>query len=140
RQFVRAACRTRRLLLRLQRDGSDAAVAHHQSGAARRQGHRDGRLFQSAVLGIFVGGVIGGLAHQHGGGAAIFALTTALALIWLLTAVGMAQPSYLTTRLLPLAGNRTADVADLAAKLRQVTGVVEAVVVAEENLAYLKVD
>src|SRR5260370_24296515 len=78
-------------------------------------------------FGIFVGGVIGGLAHQHGGGAAIFALTTALALIWLLTAVGMAQPSYLTTRLLPFAGNRTADAADLALKLRQVPGVVEAV-------------
>jgi predicted MFS family arabinose efflux permease len=91
-------------------------------------------------FGIFVGGVIGGFAHQHGGGAAIFALTTALALIWLLTAVGMAQPSYLTTRLLPLAGNRTADAADLAAKLRQVPGVAEAVVVAEENLVYLKVD
>ena len=91
-------------------------------------------------FGIFVGGVIGGLAHQHGGGAAIFALTTTLALIWLLTAVGMAQPSYLTTRLLPLAGNRTADAADLATKLRQVPGVAEAVVVAEENLVYLKVD
>jgi predicted MFS family arabinose efflux permease len=89
-------------------------------------------------FGIFVGGVIGGLAHQHGGAAAIFALTTALALIWLLTAVGMAQPSYLTTRLLPLAAAANAE--DLATKLRQVPGVVEAVVVAEENLAYLKID
>jgi predicted MFS family arabinose efflux permease len=91
-------------------------------------------------FGIFVGGVIGGLAHQHGGGAAIFALTTALALIWLLTAIGMVQPSYLTTRLLPLAECRTANAKDLATKLRQVPGVVEAVIVAEENVAYLKVD
>jgi MFS family permease len=91
-------------------------------------------------FGIFVGGVIGGLAHQHGGGAAIFALTTALALIWLLTAVGMAQPSYLTTRLLPLAVTGAENGEDLAVKLRQVPGVVEAVIVAEENLVYLKVD
>jgi MFS family permease len=91
-------------------------------------------------FGIFVGGVIGGFAHQHGGAAAIFALTTALALIWLLTAAGMAQPSYLTTRLLPLARTKAADAADLAAKLRQVPGVVEAVIVADENLIYLKVD
>src|SRR5207247_1299557 len=83
---------------------------------------------------------IGGFAHQHGGAAAIFALTTALALIWLLTAVGMAQPSYLTTRLLPLAATGAENAEDLAVKLRQVPGVVEAVVVAEENLAYLKVD
>jgi MFS family permease len=91
-------------------------------------------------FGIFVGGVIGGFAHQHGGAAAIFALTTALALIWLLTAVGMAQPSYLTTRLLSLAATGAENAEDLATKLRQVPGVVEAVVVAEENLAYLKVD
>ncbi len=91
-------------------------------------------------FGIFVGGVIGGFAHQRGGAAAIFALTTALALIWLLTAVGMAQPSYLTTRLLSLAATGAENAEDLATKLRQVPGVIEAVVVAEENLAYLKVD
>jgi hypothetical protein len=37
-------------------------------------------------LGIFMGGIIGGVAHQHGGSAGVFALTTALAAIWLLTA------------------------------------------------------
>jgi len=51
----------------------------------------------------------------------------------------MAQPSYLTTRLLPLGQNKAAD-AGLAARLRQVPGVVEAVTIAEENVAYLKVD
>jgi hypothetical protein len=52
----------------------------------------------------------------------------------------MAQPSYLTTRLLPLADGRERDAESLAAKLRQVPGVAEAVVIAEEKLAYLKVD
>jgi MFS family permease len=91
-------------------------------------------------LGIFVGGIIGGWAHQHGGGAAVFALTAALAVIWLVLAAGMAQPSYLTTRLVPIAENRLSDSAGLAAKLREVPGVAEAVIIAEENLAYLKVD
>jgi MFS family permease len=91
-------------------------------------------------LGIFVGGIIGGMAHQHGGSAGVFALTTALAAIWLVAAVGMAQPSYLTTRLLPIAQDQLSDAAGLAAKLRQVPGVVEAVIIAEENAAYLKVD
>ncbi|MBO0718071.1 MAG: MFS transporter, partial [Rhizobiales bacterium] len=50
-------------------------------------------------LGIFIGGVVGGMAHQHGGSAGVFALTSALAAIWLVVAIGMAQPSYLTTRL-----------------------------------------
>lgn len=53
-------------------------------------------------LGIFVGGVVGGWANQTGGTTGVFALTAALALLWLVAAATMAQPSYLTTRLLPI--------------------------------------
>jgi MFS family permease len=91
-------------------------------------------------LGIFVGGIIGGIAHQHQGNEGVFALTTVLAVIWLLAAGGMAQPSYLTTRLVPIAANQLSDPAGLATKLRQVPGVVEAVIIADESVAYLKVD
>jgi len=89
-------------------------------------------------LGIFVGGVVGGWANQAGGSAGVFVLTTVIALIWLLAAATMAQPSYLTTRLMPIADGRDSE--SLAARLRQVPGVAEAVVIAEEKLAYLKVD
>src|SRR5689334_7388510 len=91
-------------------------------------------------LGIFVGGIIGGIAHQHQGNEGVFALTTVLAVIWLLAAAGMAQPSYLTTRLVPVAENKLSDPAGLATRLRQVPGVVEAVIIADESVAYLKVD
>ena len=91
-------------------------------------------------LGIFVGGIIGGMAHQHGGSPGVFVLTTVLAVIWLIAAAGMAQPSYLTTRLVPIADNKLSGAADLAAKLRQVPGVAEAVIIAEEGVAYLKVE
>jgi len=91
-------------------------------------------------LGIFAGGVVGGFAHQHGGDAAVFALTAAIALAWLAAAATMAQPSYLTTRLLTVADGEAGDAERLAAKLRQVPGVAEAVVIADEKLAYLKVD
>ncbi len=99
-----------------------------------------GLYSSSQFLGIFVGGIIGGWAHQHGGDAAVFALTAALALIWLGAAATMAQPSYLTTRLVPIAEGKAGDAESLAARLRQVPGVAEAVVIAEERLAYLKVD
>ncbi|HWE79457.1 MAG TPA: MFS transporter [Pseudolabrys sp.] len=89
-------------------------------------------------LGIFAGGIIGGWANQHGGTAAVFALTAAIALAWLLAAATMKQPSYLTTRLVAIGEGADADT--LAARLRQVPGVAEAVVIAEEKLAYLKVD
>jgi len=91
-------------------------------------------------LGIFAGGVVGGFAHQHWGDAGVFALTGALAFLWLLAAVTMAQPSYLTTRLLPIANGREGEGESLAARLRQVPGVAEAVVIVDEKLAYLKVD
>jgi MFS family permease len=91
-------------------------------------------------LGIFAGGVVGGLAHQRWGDAAVFALTAAIALVWLVAAATMAQPSYLTTRLFAIADGQAGDAESLAAKLRQVPGVAEAVVIAEEKLAYLKVD
>ncbi len=89
-------------------------------------------------LGIFVGGVVGGWAPQAGGTAGVFVLTTIVALLWLVAAATMKQPSYLTTRLLPIGDGLVAG--DLAPKLRQLPGVAEAVVIADENLAYLKVD
>ena len=91
-------------------------------------------------LGIFVGGVVGGYAHQHGGDSAVFVFTIVMALCWLFAAATMAQPSYLTTRLVPIADDKAAEGESLAARLRQVPGVAEAVVIAEEKLAYLKVD
>jgi predicted MFS family arabinose efflux permease len=98
-------------------------------------------LYSSAqFLGIFAGGAVGGWAHQTGGMPAVFVLTAALALLWLLAAATMAQPSHLTTRLVAIGDGQTKDVESLAARLRQVPGVAEAVVIAEEKLAYLKVD
>jgi MFS family permease len=98
-------------------------------------------LYSSAqFLGIFVGGIVGGFAHQHGGSGGVFILTAATALAWLLAAATMAQPSYLTTRVLPIVADRKGDPEILAARLRQLPGVAEAVVIADENLAYLKVD
>ncbi len=98
-------------------------------------------IYSSAqFLGIFVGGVVGGWVHQSVGIAGVFVLTTALALLWLLAAATMAQPSYLTTRLVPIGDGQAGDAESLAARLRQVPGVAEAVVIAEEKLAYLKVD
>src|SRR5262249_25783049 len=85
-------------------------------------------------------GIIGGMAHQHSGSAGVFALTTALAVIWLIAAAGMAQPSYLITRLVPITESKLSDAAGLATKLRQIPGVVEAVIIAAEGVAYLKVD
>ena len=111
-----------------------------KAAPAEAKGTALGLYSSLQFLGIFIGGIVGGFANQHGGSTGVFVLTTALALAWLLAAATMAQPSYLTTRLLPIAGNGNGDPETLAARLRQLPGVAEAVVVADENLAYLKVD
>ena len=65
------------------------------------KGTATGVYSSSQFLGIFVGGA-SAAGRFRGGSAAVFALTAAIALLWLLAAATMAPPSYLTTRLLPI--------------------------------------
>jgi MFS family permease len=111
-----------------------------KTAPADAKGTATGIYSSLQFLGIFAGGVVGGLAHQRWGDAGVFAITAAMALVWLPAAATMAPPRNLTTRLLPIAEGCTDDAERLAAKLRQVPGVAEAVVIADERLAYLKVD
>ncbi len=104
------------------------------------KGTATGIYSSSQFLGIFMGGVFGGWALQRGGDSAVFVMTAVLSLLWLAAAATMARPSYLTTRLVRISDAQAARAEALAAKLRQMPGVAEAVVVAEEKLAYLKVD
>ncbi len=91
-------------------------------------------------FGIFIGGVVGGWVNQSVGSGGVFAMSGGIALIWLLIAATMRQPSYLTTRLMRIQDGRAVDALELAARLRRVPGVAEAVVIAEEQIAYLKID
>jgi predicted MFS family arabinose efflux permease len=102
------------------------------------KGTATGIYSSSQFLGIFVGGVVGGWVHQSAGSSGVFAWTGALALIWLVVAATMKRPGHLTMRLIRI--GRPVDAQALAAKLRQVPGVAEVVVIAEDELAYLKVD
>ncbi|MDE2339337.1 MAG: MFS transporter, partial [Gammaproteobacteria bacterium] len=81
----------------------------------------------------------GGWIDQHGGTGAVFAFAAVIALIWLALAATMRAPSYLASRVVRL-GAGARDAQQLAAALRAVPGVAEAIVVAEEGVAYLKVD
>ena len=104
------------------------------------RGTASGVYSSAQFLGVFLGGVIGGWAHQRTGDSGVFVLTTVLALIWLAAAITMARPRYLTTRTVRISDAQAASAESLAARLRQMPGVAEAVVIAEEKLAYLKVD
>jgi predicted MFS family arabinose efflux permease len=90
--------------------------------------------------GAFVGGLAGGWAHQLYGVPGVLLLAVAVTAGWLLLASGMRDPGRRSSRLLrvEVADERAADA--LAMRLGQVPGVVEAVVIAADGVAYLKVD
>jgi MFS family permease len=92
----------------------------------------------SQFAGAFVGGLVGGTVHQHFGLTAVFEAGALVALIWLLVASGMRKPGRYSSRLVNL--DSVDDGGDLVDRLLRVPGVVEAVVVADEGVAYLKVD
>ena len=91
-------------------------------------------------LGAFLGGVGGGWLLGNYGDVAVFAVASAMVLVWLLLAAGMKQPSNLQSFTLRLDPAGAVDSSLWAKRLLGVTGVEEVVVVAEECTAYLKVD
>lgn len=103
-------------------------------------GTATGIYSSSQFLGIFVGGVAGGWVNQTHGAVGVFILACALAVSWLLVAGTMRRPSHLTMRVVRVGDRSAADAGRLVARLHQVPGVAEALVVPEEGLAYLKVD
>ena len=61
-------------------------------------------------------------------------------LVWLLSAATMQQPKYLASYVLNVGHQDQASATDLAGQLMSVPGVMEAVVIANEGMAYLKID
>ncbi len=107
---------------------------------AAHKGTAMGAFSSSQFIGIFLGGLMAGALYGHWGLEAVFYVNALLAGIWLLLAATMRQPAYLSSRLLRVAvGDRQAAEA-LARRLGAVPGVAEAVVIAEDGVAYLKVD
>ncbi len=91
-------------------------------------------------LGAFLGGATGGWALGQGGPQAVFGVSALALALWLGVAATMRAPPHLSTRLLAVGPLDETQADALAARLSAVTGVAEAVVVAEDGVAYLKVD
>ncbi len=88
-------------------------------------------------MGAFVGGVGGGWLLQEYGLSAVYVGAGVLLLMWLLVAQNMKTPKHLARIQVTLAGAEL----DLAEEqLLQVSGVVEVLLIAEEQTAYLKVN
>lgn len=99
-----------------------------------------GAYSTAQYLGAFLGGVTGGWLYGNFGIASVFAVCAGLCVIWLVLSIGMRNPPPLSTQLLNLGETSEQMSEELTARLLAITGVAEAVVVAEDGIAYLKVD
>jgi Arabinose efflux permease len=91
-------------------------------------------------LGAFFGAAAGGALMQYVGGNAVFVLAIVLLLIWLVVSAGMQPPRAVRTKLYYLPQINEAAAVELRQRLAQLSGVSEVMVVADENIACLKVD
>lgn len=107
---------------------------------SQSKGTAMGVYSSSQFLGIFVGGWAGGWLFQHHGFGGVFLFCAGMVGLWLLAALTMRRPSYLSTFLLNVGDIDQAKARALGVELAQIPGVAEAVVIPEDQVAYLKVD
>jgi MFS family permease len=106
---------------------------------ADAKGTAMGVYSSSQFLGIFAGGALGGWLQGHWGLGGVFGLCAALAVLWWLVAMFMQPPARVSSRVLSVTVRDAAAGERLAEQLRRVPGVLEAVVVPAEGVAYLRV-
>ncbi|WP_370589694.1 MFS transporter [Saccharophagus sp. K07] len=102
---------------------------------AGNKGTAMGIFSTSQFLGAASGGVIGGLCYQNWGFDSVLIAALCVNIVWLIMAVGMRAPRYLTSVCVPLEHDVPVEAIQNA-----VPGVVEALWVKEQALLYLKVD
>ncbi len=91
-------------------------------------------------LGAFVGGVGAGWIDGNHGITPVFVFCGVVALLWFLVAAFMKPPRHVSSLLVNVEGIDAGQAVTLGQKLLLISGVAEAVVVAEEGVAYLKID
>lgn len=91
------------------------------------------------ALGFAVGSSVGGLLYHQGGALPVHLFCAVLIGIWLLVTFGLKPPLPVRTMMYHIDPDQLGDVVDLARQLAHLQGVKEAVLIADEGVAYLKV-
>jgi MFS family permease len=107
---------------------------------AESKGTAMGIYSSSQFFGAFLGGMCGGWLHHHYSMEVVFAFSAGLAVVWFFLAVTMQKPCYLTNYMLNVGPLNPTQANELSQQLLQMPGVAEAVVVIEDEIAYLKID
>lgn len=107
---------------------------------AAHKGSAMGGYTSAQFLGAFAGSVMGGFLHDVANPQTVFMLCGLLVALWWVLLLGLKQPPYCSSQMLYLGVINAIQAEKLANELQQITGVLEAVVIPEDGVAYLKVD
>ncbi|MFO1436436.1 MAG: MFS transporter [Gammaproteobacteria bacterium] len=110
-----------------------------QMAPAQRRGTAMGVYSTCQFLGIFLGGLCGGWIHGSFGTDAVFLLAGGVAVLWIFVSTRM-RFSRLVSRMFKVAVDSEDQAREMGSRLTALAGVSEAVVVAGDGVAYLKVD
>jgi MFS family permease len=111
-----------------------------QMAPAQRRGTAMGVYSTCQFLGIFLGGLCGGWIHGSFGTAAVFPLAGSIGALWLLVSMRMRFARHLVSRMVKVEVKSEDEAKEMGSHLARLAGVSEAVVVAGDGVAYLKVD
>ncbi len=89
-------------------------------------------------LGAFIGGAAGGFLYGHFDLSGVFIAGACITLVWLLLIIPMRPPRHLSTRILELVNVSDHNASDIARELNAIKGVVETMIVTNEQVAYVK--
>lgn len=92
----------------------------------------------SQFLGAFVGGLLGGQLLLLNNTALGWSILTVIAILWLLVSFGLKQPRYLSSMVFRLPENQKDQ--EWSQTLLAIRGIEEVVIMAEQNVAYVKVE
>ncbi len=111
-----------------------------RTASADNRGTALGVYSTGQFLGTFLGGILGGWFYGSMGPGSVFAGCAFITSIWFLIAWGMDEPESLKNHILNVGDIESAAAQRLGQKLLGLRGVKEAIVIAEEGVAYLKID
>ena len=107
---------------------------------AAHKGTAMGAYSTSQFLGVFLGGLTGGALSEFYGLSGVATFNIGLLVVWLGLAMTMKKPLFYTSYLLNVGEVTESEAQAIIKGLSQVVGVVDVTVIAEDGVAYLKID
>jgi predicted MFS family arabinose efflux permease len=106
----------------------------------RARGAASGVYATAQFLGAFAGGAAGGALLSVSDATSVFVVVGSVLLIYLIATFSMPEPRLFATRELRVGTQSPRDAEALATRLAAIPGVMEAIVMGEVGVAYLKID